>query len=69
MSKIKNKFRISISIHPYISVLAGELLKSNISKEDIELFKAEINEQPTDINLFALLLVQMKKNKMADYKI
>jgi uncharacterized protein len=67
--RILNLFGIPISIHPYVPILADELLKSNKLKEAIELLKAEINKQPTDINLFALLLVQLKKNKMADYKI
>lgn len=67
--RIKDKFGISISIHPYASILADELLKANKTKEAIQLLKSEINNQPTDINLFAQLLVQMKKNKIADYKI
>jgi predicted alpha/beta superfamily hydrolase len=67
--RIKNKFGIPISIQPYVSTLTYELLKSNKTKEAIELFKSEINKQPTDINLFAQLLVQLKKNKMPDYKV
>lgn len=67
--RIKNLFGIPISIHPFVSTLAEELLKSNKKNEAIELLKSEIDRQPTDINLFALLLVQMKKNKMADFKI
>jgi hypothetical protein len=67
--RIKNKFGIPISIHPYVSILADELVKSNKAKEAIELLKAEVNNQPTDINLFAKLLVEMKKNKIVDYKI
>ena len=67
--RIKDKFGITISIHSFVSTLAGELVKSNNIKGSIELLKVEINEQPTDINLFAKLLVQMKKNKMEEYKI
>jgi hypothetical protein len=67
--RIEDKFGISISIHQYASILSDELLKSNKPEEAIELLKSEINNQPTDINLFAQLLVQMKKNKVADYKI
>ena len=66
--RITNKFGISISIHPFVPILADELLKSKKIKEAIELLKTEVSKQPTDLDLFALLLVQMKKNKMTDYK-
>ncbi len=67
--KIQNLFGIPISIHPFASTLADELLKSNNAKEAIELLKAEVNNQPTDINLFAKLILELKKNKMTDSKI
>jgi predicted alpha/beta superfamily hydrolase len=67
--RIQNLFGVPISLHPFVPILADELLLSNKSKAAIELLKSEINKRPTDFNLFALLLVQVKKNKMADYKI
>ena len=67
--RIKAKFGIPISIHSFVSTIADELAKSNNIKGSIEILKIEINEQPTDINLFAKLLVQLKKNKISDYKL
>lgn len=67
-NRIRKQFGISISIHPFASIIANEFIKSNKLKEAIELLKSEIHKQPTDLNLFAELLVQLKKNKMAEYK-
>ena len=45
-----------------------ELVRANKIKEAIDLQKKEVDLEPTDIDLFAQLLAQLKKNKMAEYK-
>jgi protein involved in temperature-dependent protein secretion len=58
----------SISIHPFTPILVDELIRANKIKEAIDLQKKEVDLEPTDIDLFAQLLAQLKKNKMAEYK-
>ena len=65
--RIKETFGISISVHPFASTMADQLLKQNKPLEAIQLLKQEVNLQPTDINLFATLLATLKKNKSSEF--
>ena len=66
--RIRLRFGIPVSVHPYTPILADELTRANKIKEAIDLQKKEVDSDPTDINLFVQLLAQLKKNKMAEYK-
>lgn len=68
VQRIKNRLGIPVSIHPFASIIATELIESKRFKEAVEILKAEVNQQPTDIDLFAQLVAELKKNKLADYK-
>ena len=67
-TEIKNRFGIPVSIHPLASIIATELIESKRFKEAVEILKAESKPNPTDIDLFAQLVAELKKNKLADYK-
>ncbi len=65
--RIQQRFGIPVSIHPFATILADELVKQHKTKEAIALLRTEAELQPTDINLFAQLLALMKKYQSADY--
>ena len=65
--RIKEKFGISISVHPFVSIMVDQLLKQNKTLEAIQLLEQEVSLQPTDINLFIKLLATLKKNKSPDF--
>ena len=66
--RIRSRFGIPVSTHPFTPILVDELVRANKIKEAIDLQKKEVDLDPTDIDLFAQLLAQLKKNKMAEYK-
>jgi hypothetical protein len=63
--QIFKNFGVSVSIHPFASTMAHELLKTNKTEQAIELLKEQINSYPTDINLFTELLVQVETFKFS----
>jgi predicted alpha/beta superfamily hydrolase len=60
--RIRSEFGISAFIHPYISIIATELMAVGDDHEAITLLRNEVGLDPTDIDLFALLLAELKKH-------
>ena len=65
--RIMETFGISISVHPFGSIMADQLLSQNKTEQAIGLLKQEVNLQPADISLFVKLLAILKKNKASDF--
>ncbi|HEX8738489.1 MAG TPA: alpha/beta hydrolase-fold protein [Pyrinomonadaceae bacterium] len=65
--RIKERFGVSISMRRYAPILIDELVKANKTADAIRFLTGEVNQNPTDLDLFANLLTLLKKNKLADY--
>ena len=65
--RIFRTFGVQVSIHPFAPTMSDWLIKANKTEESIALLKQEVNKDPTDIDLFARLFVQLKMNKKADF--